>query len=257
MFQARLHNDPNFFVERGEDPSRLIIVFSGKRGGLHMNRFDFLDLTGLLKHSRILLCDPWHAWYQRGISDRVSDFPAIVEALREQIAELAPTRVTVIGNSMGGFAAILAGHLLGADDVHAIGPQTCIHFFRAARVLDALIVRCGLDMLKLLALRSRQSHLFDLTRVLDRYNGKTRYFVHVCADSMDARRARPLAMRAGVTFLKYPGDSHNVVLAMAKTGFLSRVFRLDGHEAVRDLHAKLYSKPRVRRVAAEAVRESQ
>jgi pimeloyl-ACP methyl ester carboxylesterase len=231
---------PNIIVERGIDPTRLVIAFTGKAGELSIRAHDFSDLTGTLGQSRILLRDPSRLWYQKGTGDGVRSFPDIVDLLRAHIRSLGPERITIIGNSMGGFAAILAGHMLGADEVHAFAPQTSIHPLRLAWERDRLLLVNMRDLVGLLFTRMRHSGLLDLPHVLKHHNGRTRYFVHVCRGSSDAHSARRLASRAGVEVLPYPCPAHNVLFQLAKSGYLSKVLRVEPPDTARDLYDSMY-----------------
>jgi pimeloyl-ACP methyl ester carboxylesterase len=260
----------NIVVERGADPSHLVVSFAGKVGDMTVRRqratfsggideiafadrraaFDFWDLTGTIGSSRILVRDPWGLWYQKGIGRDVRSFPALVELLRRHIEELAPARVTMIGTSMGGYAAILAGHVLGVDEVHAFATQVSIHPVRMVRARDGLIRTRALDLLPLL-LRGRDLRaLLDLAPLLARHNGRTRYFLHTCGNCRDERRADVLAAHPGVHVLRYPcrrpeavyGDHlvKPLLFEMTRSGYLKTVLRRDPTETPVELHTRIY-----------------
>ena len=235
--------NPNMMVERGADPGRLNIVFSGAHGNLSISPFDFYDMTANLGHSRILVRDPGRHWYQKGIGGGINDFPAMVGELRRHIDALGPDRVVVFGNSMGGFASMLAGHLLKADEVHAFGPQLSInplHLFRHRS--DELFRERGLDLMKLSFVRPRHVRLFDLPRALRRHNGTTRYYVHVCEGTPSARDAALLAGHDGIDVLTYPDVAHgHVVLALARGGYLGDLLDRPAGLSVHELHADRYA----------------
>jgi pimeloyl-ACP methyl ester carboxylesterase len=226
-------------VERGKDPSRLDIVFSGAYGNLSVRPFDFYDITTRLGHSRILLRDPARLWYQKGVGGGIDDFSAVVDLLRREIDRLRPERVVVFGNSMGGFASLLAGHLLGADTVHAFGPQISIHPLRVVRHReDELFRDRGRDLLRLSLQRAGHLRWFDLPRALRCHNGTTRHHVHVCADTPSSRDATLLRGRPGLDVLTYPNTTKGqVVLELARGGYLLDLLTLPSAEGVRDLHA--------------------
>jgi hypothetical protein len=270
----------NLVVERGADPSHLVVSFAGKVGDMTVRRhratfsggideitfadrraaFDFWDLTGTIGGSRILLRDPWGLWYQKGIGRDVRSFPALVELLRHHIDELAPTKVTMIGTSMGGYAAILAGHFLGVDVVHAFATQVSIHPVRMVRARDGLIRKRAIDLLPLLLRPRDRRALLDLPEVLADHNGRTRYFLHTCGNCRDERRADGLATHPGVHVLRYPcrrpdalyGDHlvKPLLYEMTKSGYLKAVLRRDATETPVELHDRIYDGRQARTGAA-------
>ena len=199
-----MRGEGDIIVERGADPSRLIIAFTGVRGDLSLKPFDFWDLTGTLGYSRILLRDPSAFWFQYGTGGVAHNFPELVEVLRGHIAELAPERLTILGNSMGGFAGILAGHLLEADDVHTFGPFVTLNPIRAARERDGLWRLRRADLIKLFVQQFRHRHLFDLPRLLKKHNGHTSFYVHFCHGSDLAKGGRLIASAARRSRLDLP-----------------------------------------------------
>ncbi len=61
--------------------------------------------------------------------------------LKSDIKNINPKYVTVIGTSGGGFSAILFGHLLKANFVHAFGPTTYINPVSLYKNLDWKTIR--------------------------------------------------------------------------------------------------------------------
>ena len=92
-------------VEKGEDPSVLVVAFTGFKGGLTMPTFDFLALTRLTRYSRILLIDASRTCYIGGVPPLLPDFSSLRTFLRENVARLAPQKLICIGASSGAFAA--------------------------------------------------------------------------------------------------------------------------------------------------------
>jgi len=72
--------------------------------------------------NRIMLRDSRNAWYQYGVAGLGDSVDAVAARLRQMIAAIKPSKVICIGQSMGGYAAILFGMLLQADAVIAYGP---------------------------------------------------------------------------------------------------------------------------------------
>ncbi|HEX4523689.1 MAG TPA: hypothetical protein VH704_09230, partial [Casimicrobiaceae bacterium] len=60
-------SSPPLVIERGQDPSVLVVAFTGFTGKLSVPTFDFLRSTELLNYNRILLRDRSRTCYMNGI----------------------------------------------------------------------------------------------------------------------------------------------------------------------------------------------
>lgn len=104
----------------------LLIAFGGLAGELGIPRFEFLKITIDLPASKVFVRDPYQAWYQLGISLKINNINALAKHLQELTALSKAKKVITIGNSAGGYAALLFGCLLKADTILAFCPQTFI-----------------------------------------------------------------------------------------------------------------------------------
>lgn len=207
-------NPQSILVERGEDSSHLVIAFTGFQGGLNVNAFDFLSATGLLSSSRILLRDPLNLLYLKGCGAEAPSFHALMERLHDEIAGLQPERVTCVGTSGGGFAALLFGHYLDVDQVHAFAPSTHASVLVAAIRRDWQQLRFGARPAYLLHEIGAPSvwKYRNIERILQDWNGRTNYKVHVCEQNLpDMKRAARLRGLPHVQVAAYPCKTHMVV----------------------------------------------
>jgi pimeloyl-ACP methyl ester carboxylesterase len=230
---------PDFLAEKGSNPSILIAVFSGARGFWGSRRFEFAHTTDSLNYSRILCRDPYGVWYHDGIGGEVQGIRRLVDCMRDHIEKLAPETMLFVGNSVGGYAAMLFGHLLGADAVHAFAPQTCLlpDYVKKHRRLDRQEKVEAYD--RLWASREAEWDWFDLNAVLEHHNGRTTYFVHHCEDSESDRSAAAwVAEREGVMTCTYPCGGHGVARHIAKERLLYNILRPDLEEVVAFLSNK-------------------
>ena len=124
---AAANPDIGFVVDAPHADAALVIAF-GFASWDALNAFDFdgrtlklAECTGVALN-RILVRDTANFWYQHGVSGLGRDADEVAAALRDWIARLRPRSVSTLGQSMGGYAAILFGALLGADRVLAFGP---------------------------------------------------------------------------------------------------------------------------------------
>lgn len=93
--------------------------------------FDFykqvkkLEVLSGRKVNKLLLRDVKNQWYLKGIPGLGDNIDSTIKAIRKIIAEMKPSKVITVGQSMGGYGAILYGLLLGADEVISYGPLSC------------------------------------------------------------------------------------------------------------------------------------
>ncbi len=124
---------PNRAFARAEVPNALAIR-EGARGApviiafssVNSNGFSFYKNLEALPHSKIYIRDPADRWFQRGIAPGLDTPDLLAGHLRGVLHSLRPQRVVTMGASMGGYAALLFGHLLRASAVFAMSPQTII-----------------------------------------------------------------------------------------------------------------------------------
>jgi pimeloyl-ACP methyl ester carboxylesterase len=89
------------------------------------NRFHFFPLSRLMPDVSILLVrDPANHWYNAGLPGAGDTVEEIAERIRAELDALGARRVVTLGSSMGGYAAILFGCMLAAQQVVSLTPQT-------------------------------------------------------------------------------------------------------------------------------------
>ena len=193
----------------------LLIAAGGVRQGLGLPPFEFFQLTRDLPVKRLYIRDVDQAWYQRGLPGVGNDVMAIAEFLQRQLREQHIERSVMIGNSMGGYAALLLGTLAGVDEVHAISPQTFLSPFRLIwhrdlrwwrqmrRVWFRPQTRASWDLRPILASSARNCHVH--------YSGSNR---------RDVAHAQHLAGIAGVSLHSYPEGGHQLVRNLRDSGAL-------------------------------------
>jgi hypothetical protein len=108
------------------DSTRLYLFFGGISNKIAMPPFEFYNAARILDENKIFIRDFSQSWYQVGLPGLSSDIETTARYLEEQIERLKPERVFWVGNSMGGYAALLFAGLLGRGQVIAFAPQTFI-----------------------------------------------------------------------------------------------------------------------------------
>jgi hypothetical protein len=166
----------------------LVIAFAGMASGLNeLANFEFGKTTGPMDCSKIFCRDKYHAFFHLGFknSKEITNINQIAARLQELIDEMSPSRISCIGVSAGGYAALLFGHLLEADTVHAFGPQVMLLKQWGIDNADGTVADCQLLHDAEIA---PENDFKDLPKVLENYNGKTEYHTHVCNDSPEDLR---------------------------------------------------------------------
>lgn len=106
--------------------SGTVLVFFGAKGGGHSHFHFFKVLKPLPGFSKLLVRDPSGSWYNDGLPGVGGTLEEIAAEIERQLSGLGATRVITAGSSMGGYAAILFGCMLGAERAIAFAPQTLL-----------------------------------------------------------------------------------------------------------------------------------
>lgn len=190
-------------------------------------RFDFYGRTKKLEKladrplNRILVRDPFNAWYHRGVpglGDTVDDIAIKFKGL---ISAIAPSRVITIGQSMGAYAAIMFGQLLGADQVLAFGPLSFLDAQKSAAIGD----RRWLSVMQQLEANPPAVFYNDLALLGKAYSvDDIRIFYGLTPDpevksevNLDDYHAKRLGELAGCKLYPYADSTHTVVKYLIDT----------------------------------------
>ena len=186
---------------------KLLIVFSGFGGRL----FNYMSITSKYDYNRIFLRDPRKVWYHWGIEGQTRNIEGTAEYLIERIAERGIRKVATLGNSGGGYAALVFGWLLSADVVHAFSAQTMLEE----------------DHPRLQVLRKDADvcpQYFDVKPLLADPNGRTKYHIYY---SFTAERDKAHAERLeGLpdTYLHgYEKGGHALSQILTRDGTLDKI----------------------------------
>jgi hypothetical protein len=201
----------------------VIVAFGGlftRMGGIPP--FEFFGQLDGVATARVFIRDLEQAWYQCGVQGVAPDIRSSAHWLGELLRENEIDRIVCIGCSAGGFAAMIFGALLGADEVHAFAPQTSI------RRIHLLIGRDRRWNKYLKAMKpkvDRRSALRDVKPVVASRDRAQRIALHWGArDRRDGYHARRLAQIPGVDVIAYEGLGHNdLTRALRDRGELRRI----------------------------------
>lgn len=199
----------------------LLVTFGGIRGRFGMPIFEFFNLTSEFDIKKIYLRDLSQVWYQSGIEGISQNIDETVNYLRVLFSQQQANKIVMIGNSAGGYAALLFGYLLGVDEVHAFSPQTFLTRQLRIRHFD---FRWFLEIQKLhLTKRSGDKYL-DLLSVFHEKDIKTVLNIHYCYNHrLDEVHAVRMSSYPKITLHKYDSGGHALVKLLRDNGNLKQI----------------------------------
>jgi hypothetical protein len=185
--------------------------------------FEFNNLTrGLKSINEIYLRDKHRLWYHRGLPNMGGNIDGIVSFLQQYTAHPSTRRIITFGNSGRAYAALLFGHVLKADEVHAFNPLTVLTPLRRIVLRDVVSWK---PALALLCDYKAQRRYFDLKKVLSASPGTERHFhvyysAHRRSDRFHATRVRSVP---GIHLHPYQHGEHDLILTLKRSGELSQI----------------------------------
>jgi len=200
--------DTSGFWEEVTPGRDLVVAVGGIAGGMDMPPYEFFGLLSDWSVSKIFLRDLDQAWYQRGVAG-LGSLPAVAERLHSL---RSPGANLIVGNSAGGFAALLLGALTGFQ-VLAFSPQTYLGRWRRLRSRDTRWRP------QVRTVRATPGAVLDLVPFLRGL--PLRAEVHFAAgDRLDRHHAQRLSGLAGVSLIAHPGGDHSLIRSLRDTGEL-------------------------------------
>jgi hypothetical protein len=112
-------------LDLDRDGDTLLVTFGGIQQGMGgIPPFEFRRITEGLRAKLVYVRDPAQSWYHGVLPGIGRGLPALQDAVAGALARSGASRLVCIGNSMGGYAALVVGSALGADRVLSFSPQT-------------------------------------------------------------------------------------------------------------------------------------
>jgi hypothetical protein len=207
-FSRRIDDVSLGFIEEPEvDAEVALLAFGGIKGGLGVPPYEFFRITEGLPARRLF------------VRDLDEDAAA---GIRDALTGIR--RTVAVGNSAGGFGAILLGTLAGVDEVHVFSPQTAIDRRHRVRWLD---LRWPRQMFHVRRLAKISPNHLDLRVLLEARSSVPRIHVHYCGThGRDVAHARHLEGLPTVTLHEHPGRSgHRLVTELRDRGELQPMLR--------------------------------
>lgn len=202
----------------------LLLIFSGLAQMVGMPFFEFNNITsGLDRVNKIYLRDTHKLWYHRGLPNMGNDIDAIAYFLQQYTTHPATRKTIIIGNSGGGYAALLFGHILGADEVHAFSPKIFIDPIKRIINNDFPPIT-SISHLFSLYLHGQRKY-FDLKKVfLSSVPQKGDFHLYFAENNkIDLLQASRMKSIPGIHLHPFQYDQHNLIRILKQSGKLRKL----------------------------------
>jgi len=208
-------------IELSESGSNLYVFFGGIAAGIAMPVFEFYNASKILDDHKIFIRDLDQCWYQNGLQSISNNVYSTAEYIKNQIKCINARRVFFVGNSMGGYAAILFSCFVRGVDVIAFAPQT---FISPNLLLKHRDLRWGKQILKTYKKSLLKRKVLDLRPLLlcSGYEKKISVFVSK-EDRLDCNHASHIKGIQGVNIYEFSGGGHGIVKSLRDQGLLPAI----------------------------------
>ena len=197
----------------------LLVSFGGIRHGLGMPVFEFFNSISDIQCDKVFFRDFSQAWYQKGVDSELNHIDEIIQYLKKIMNSNRYENVCFLGNSMGGYAAILFGSILNVDTVISFAPQTFINRFTRMINRDN---RWNDEIKEVYAFQNKRKAYFDLKTHLKNNNSyKTQINIYYSPNHiLDKKHAERLKNQKNVILHALKDGGHEVVKVVRNNGEL-------------------------------------
>jgi hypothetical protein len=213
--------EPAIEIQTVPGGTELYVFFGGIASGIGIPPFEFHKASGILNQHRIFVRDLRQCWYQAGIPGMGDDLRAVARDLDTRIRGIGADRVRFVGNSMGGFAALLFSSLLETGGAIAFSPQTFISPLLRLRHGDH---RWWRRIWKAWVAGLRRERIWDLRGVLEKRPPPDGCLVCVSSSCpLDSVHAARISGLPGVEVRPFEEGGHGLVGWLRDTGRLASI----------------------------------
>lgn len=202
----------------------LLLAFGGLHNQLGMPSFEFSQITSEIKTiNKIYLRDYSRLWYHRGLPNVGNNIAAIAACLQQYTTHSSTKKTIVLGNSGGGYAALLFGHILQADEIHAFSPKTSINPIQRIMNYDIQKLRKFVSFFELYRYGERK--YFDLKPVFfAAYPQKRNVHIYYARQNrIDAFHALRMKSIPGIHLHPFQYNKHNLIKILKQNGELKAI----------------------------------
>jgi tetratricopeptide (TPR) repeat protein len=193
-----------------KNSTKTLIAFGGMAQGLSMPPKEFFKSLVHKNINIVFVKDFKQCWYQKGLLGKTNDIESSIEYLKNIIPKTTE-KLTALGASAGGFAAIRFGVALNADRIIAFSPQTLVDK-ETARVFSKSCLR---DMVF-------DNFDLDLKEVLGKYNPKMKIEIYYAAKNNRDKEAADHIKDYTKEF-SYETDTHLLAAYLKENGKLEEI----------------------------------
>lgn len=199
----------------------LYLFFGGIQAGIAMPPFEFYQASGIINENKLFLRDFAQSWYHDGLKGVSKSVDETADYIQELVDEVNPRKLFFVGNSMGGYAAILFSTLLGRGEAIAFAPQTFISSNLRKKHNDT---RWPEQIANTVHLETAKKDAFDLKQLLLNSNSKNKISVYVAKDSpLDMVHAEHIHGCPGVTIFQFASGGHTLVRELRDSNKLPQI----------------------------------
>lgn len=224
MQKDSLNKDSSGIICDISSKENLLVSFGGVQQGIGIPVFEFFNFLSAFDCDKVFVRDFNQAWYQKGIDDKISTIDQLTQSLREIIANRDYKKICFIGNSMGGYAAILFGVLLGVDEVLSFAPQTFVD--KKRRLLHADF-RWKKEIKGMYKSDVLNRPMMDLKSYLLQYPKQAKPIINIFYGAnhrLDRIHAERMKKISNVCLFPIPGKNHQLVKELRNSGQLNKMF---------------------------------
>lgn len=211
LLDSIFESEDNYIVENASDTKESVIIFFSGNGLyypnsdeefktriLNENRYEWRNLNIENVDRKIFVRDIKKTWYVNGINETLDSIEKVVEKLKELIRGYRQT--ICIGNSAGGYAAVLFGCMIGAQYIFSISGQFSI--WEETSFPQNKILNLAKDNPSI-------SRYFDLRSIVSATQSKIIYiFPILCAE--DAAQYEMIKSEPNVQVIAFSSSAHGV-----------------------------------------------
>ena len=229
MSTIDLDSNQSIKVDFPQDARAVVVAFGSRHAYKDTIPFEWTRTLESLPVAKIYVRDVYQIWYLKGLPG-IADSPrGVSDYLCRLIDQQDIQRIVTIGGSMGGYAALLFGCLMGADEAHAFAGQSFLPT-RRGRLLPKAIWKRKWPVLRkhweLISDRTLDRTYFDLKPLLRESGERTLYHVYYSTENQkDVIHAQHLSDLDNVQLHIRSDSGHFVARGMKKSGELDRVLR--------------------------------
>lgn len=206
-----------------ENKPNLLVSFGGIRQGLGIPTFEFFNSLSNINCDKVFIRDFNQAWYQLGVDDEINSWNRLKEILDKIIVDNGYNKVLFLGNSMGGYGAMMFGTMLNVNHIVAFAPQTFIN--RKKRFIH-LDFRWRKQMKRIHKNKRIAEFVLNIKSHLDKVEYSSQIDIYY-SDShrLDKSHAKQLSDSNNVILHPFKDGGHAIVKTLRDNGELMKIIK--------------------------------